>query len=144
MRIPAALLGLSLVVLASAPFACSSQGEGQRCNVDNGNDDCEEGLVCTSSRELGGNADICCPASGTSNSPDCTKGGTTAAGTGGGTTGVTTGGGMGGGTTTSSSGGGGMGGSGGGTTSSSGGGGMGGGTTSGGGMSAGGGGAGGN
>ncbi len=140
MRIPSAILGL-MAVFALVPFACSNQAEGQRCNVDNGNDDCESGLVCTSSRELGGNADICCPASGQSTSPECTKGGgTTVTGAGGGTTttGMTTtggggqggdmsgGGGAGGGTTTSS-GGGGMGGAGGGTTTSSGGGGMGGG-----------------
>ncbi len=141
MRIASAIICLSLS-FAWVPFACSSQAEGQRCNIDNGNDDCDEGLVCTSSRDLGGNADICCPASGVSTAPDCARGGTSASST----SGTGGGGGAGGGGSTSS--GGGMGGDGGGggpsssTASAMGGGGM---SQGGGGMSQGGaGGAGGN
>ncbi|MFO0672410.1 MAG: hypothetical protein U0235_22840 [Polyangiaceae bacterium] len=32
--------------------ACSSSGEGERCQLDNGNDDCASGLVCTRSTDL--------------------------------------------------------------------------------------------
>lgn len=88
-----------LLILASFLVACPSQGEGQRCNADNGNEDCSEGLVCVSSRDLGGNADICCPPSGASESPECIPGGATTStggnGSGGEGTGATGAGGMG-------------------------------------------------
>jgi hypothetical protein len=103
-------LGLLVLVLL-LPFACSSQSEGQRCNVDNGNDDCESGLECKSSRELGGNADICCPISGPSESPECIPGGGTTAAS----TSVSTASGMGGMGGAGGTGGMGMGGAGGGT-----------------------------
>lgn len=32
--------------------ACSSSGEGERCQLDNGNDDCSSGLVCTRATDL--------------------------------------------------------------------------------------------
>jgi hypothetical protein len=64
--IPLSALLLSLV-------GCPSQNEGERCNIENGNDDCAEGLVCKSSRDLGGNADICCP-DGASENPECIPG----------------------------------------------------------------------
>ena len=44
--------------------ACGKQGEGQRCDVANGNDDCEDGLVCTKKKDLGTLSDICCPPAG--------------------------------------------------------------------------------
>lgn len=66
---------LAATVAAAALFAaCSQQGEGERCTIENGNDDCGEGLVCTSAEQLGGNADICCPPSG-SEEPACIPGG---------------------------------------------------------------------
>ena len=51
-----------VVAILAAPFstqlvACAGQGEGERCERKNGNDDCQEGLVCKSSKDLGGNAD---------------------------------------------------------------------------------------
>jgi hypothetical protein len=58
-----AFFGLALL-LASA---CTTQSEGQRCQTANGNDDCDNGLVCYKAAEIylaGGqssNADICCP-----------------------------------------------------------------------------------
>jgi hypothetical protein len=67
----------TLALAASAALSllgCPTQGEGERCNIENGNDDCAEGLVCKSSRELGGNADICCP-DGASDNPECIPGG---------------------------------------------------------------------
>jgi hypothetical protein len=62
-------LGAALTVVA-----CSNQGIGQQCNVDNGNVDCDDGLICTSRSQLLGLADICCPATG-SNHPACVPGG---------------------------------------------------------------------
>jgi hypothetical protein len=62
------LLSLTVLVLA---FACSKQGEGERCNLVNGNGDCEDGLQCVGTK--GGNdcdtaesrfdclPKICCP-----------------------------------------------------------------------------------
>ena len=50
------LVGLTLVgVSAIFMGACSNQAEGDRCDTQNGNDDCQDGLVC----EPGKN--ICCP-----------------------------------------------------------------------------------
>lgn len=45
--------------------ACSNQGEGERCEILNGNDDCntEEGLICFPMTQLRNtNSDRCCPA----------------------------------------------------------------------------------
>ena len=45
--------------------ACSNNAEGERCDqlADNGgNDDCQDGLVCTSKTDLNGaSSDLCCP-----------------------------------------------------------------------------------
>jgi hypothetical protein len=73
--------------LVSIP-SCASQGEGQRCDVNaanNGSDDCNAGLVCTSNDQLrwpvttdGGIAQkpatyICCPPPGTAATTDVCK-----------------------------------------------------------------------
>jgi len=71
----------------SAVEGCSNQAIGQVCNVENGNADCEDGLVCRSKTELLGAADICCPSTITDN-PACIPGGLT----GGAATGTGTGG----------------------------------------------------
>lgn len=44
--------------------ACSNNGEGERCESENGNDDCktDEGLICYPKGQLNTNADRCCPA----------------------------------------------------------------------------------
>jgi hypothetical protein len=72
----AVLLGLMLAPLAVV--SCSRQGEGERCSLDNGDEDCDqdEGLVCTSSDVLKNpyNTDICCPADGTSTLVACIPG----------------------------------------------------------------------
>ncbi|HSO35577.1 MAG TPA: hypothetical protein VLT33_23775 [Labilithrix sp.] len=64
----ASLLG-GVVTLA----ACSNQAEGERCQAENGNDDCQSGLVCLAATQKtfnGGqglvnapynNSDRCCP-----------------------------------------------------------------------------------
>lgn len=50
------LAGLSFVVVCGVFVgACSNQAEGDRCDSQNGNDDCEDGLVCTPGKN------ICCP-----------------------------------------------------------------------------------
>jgi hypothetical protein len=61
--------------LSLGSIACSNQGEGARCEIENADDDCQEGLVCTSAEQLGGNADICCPPGGVSENPACIPGG---------------------------------------------------------------------
>jgi len=50
------LVGLTIVG-ASAIFmgACSNQSQGDRCDTQNGNDDCQDGLVCVSGKN------VCCP-----------------------------------------------------------------------------------
>lgn len=56
--------GLALfVTLAVAASGCTQQGEGERCSVANGSNDCESPLVCTR-RELltASSVDRCCPA----------------------------------------------------------------------------------
>ncbi len=56
--------------------ACSNQAEGERCDRNNDDEDCQDGLVCTSSQVLGGSADICCPENlGDSESAACIPGG---------------------------------------------------------------------
>jgi len=53
-----------IVFGAASVAACSNQGEGERCSQlaqNGGNDDCQDGLVCTSSTDLGTGSDICCP-----------------------------------------------------------------------------------
>jgi hypothetical protein len=103
-----ALLVLSTTCLTA--IGCGKQGEGERCSVDNpNNEDCEAGLICTPGSELNRQTDVCCPESG-STEPACIPNvGTGGAGGGGG--GATTGGGEGG---TGAMGGGGAGGAGGG------------------------------
>lgn len=59
-----ARIGVALLGAAVALAACSNQGEGGRCDQlasNGGNDDCQDGLVCTSSRDLGSGSDLCCP-----------------------------------------------------------------------------------
>lgn len=43
--------------------ACSNYGEGDRCEVGNGNDDCQDGLQCTPAARLAvtSSSDRCCP-----------------------------------------------------------------------------------
>lgn len=41
---------VSVALLALGAFACSKQGEGERCVKSNGNGDCDGDLVCVSPR----------------------------------------------------------------------------------------------
>lgn len=60
-------LGASLVALVLL-VACSRQEEGDRCSVENDDNDCESGLICIDYHDLrGGEADEvsrCCPPEG--------------------------------------------------------------------------------
>ncbi|NUQ79186.1 MAG: hypothetical protein HUU21_37205, partial [Polyangiaceae bacterium] len=44
--------------------SCGLQGEGERCSVDNFNEDCGTGLICTSGEDLAAQSDLCCPPEG--------------------------------------------------------------------------------
>ena len=60
------LAGSSALLIAffcSLP-SCGKQGEGERCDQANGDEDCEDGLVCTSKQDLQTSSDICCPPAG--------------------------------------------------------------------------------
>jgi hypothetical protein len=65
LRSPALLAAVFLFV------GCADQGEGERCDLRNGNTDCESGLTCTSAEDLNkfagseqSGAALCCPPSG--------------------------------------------------------------------------------
>jgi len=80
----AVLAGSATALLVLVLAACSNGAEGDRCEFDNGNDDCQDGLVCVpkaaSSRPGNGtvnppynNADRCCPLDrSTATHPACT------------------------------------------------------------------------
>jgi hypothetical protein len=60
----AVVVGTAIALAIAAVSACSNQGEGERCEIENGDDDCKssEDLVCTASALLNGaNSDRCCP-----------------------------------------------------------------------------------
>jgi hypothetical protein len=56
--------------------ACSNSAEGERCQVNNNNDDCADGLVCLASSQVNpsyNSADRCCPVDrSTASHPACT------------------------------------------------------------------------
>jgi len=58
------LLGGSLLLGCSLLLSCSKQAEGERCDINNGNLDCENGLVCVGEDEIsvtGTGFALCCP-----------------------------------------------------------------------------------
>jgi hypothetical protein len=61
MRLPRYSFLLCVALLA----ACSKQGEGERCDLNSGNLDCDTGLVCRSAEQLsvtgGRGVALCCP-----------------------------------------------------------------------------------
>jgi hypothetical protein len=50
-------LGAVLALFA----ACGKSGEGESCVLANGNDDCDDGLVCRGSWEVASKKPVCCP-----------------------------------------------------------------------------------
>jgi hypothetical protein len=67
-------LGLAAVLTSGG---CGAHDEGERCDsVNNGNDDCEDPLVCVQSSQLRNQeVDRCCPANGTHSDERCERGG---------------------------------------------------------------------
>ncbi len=62
MRVSALLVPAFLAAVIAS--ACSNQGEGDFCDANNGNNDCETGLQCMAAPGLSGglvNRDRCCP-----------------------------------------------------------------------------------
>ena len=63
MRAPALLL-FALVSSLTASLACSSQGEGEVCDRNNGDNDCQSGLTCVAAPGVSDtltNSFRCCP-----------------------------------------------------------------------------------
>lgn len=58
-RLTAALLFSFVAPLAFA--SCSHSAEGETCEVENGNDDCDEGLICRGPWEVNSKEPVCCP-----------------------------------------------------------------------------------
>jgi hypothetical protein len=70
------IVGIVVTALVGGEIAltaCSNYAEGERCQIGNGNDDCDDGLTCTPSSQLvGSNSDRCCPADrSTATQPIC-------------------------------------------------------------------------
>ena len=57
--------------------ACSNMAEGDRCQTENNNDDCQDGLICLSKANVNqgyNNSDRCCPPNrSTATHPACTQ-----------------------------------------------------------------------
>jgi len=75
------LAPIAVACVVIGVVSCTQQGDGQRCSHLNGNLDCADGLVCVSSKQLGGNADICCLPGTIDTNPECIPGGGTTTGT---------------------------------------------------------------
>lgn len=55
---------LGVVACALLFTACGKQGEGERCDINSGRNDCETGLLCRSAELIGvegRGAALCCP-----------------------------------------------------------------------------------
>jgi hypothetical protein len=65
---------LAVSAVLSLGGGCSRQSEGERCSLENGDEDCDSGLVCTPASELQqgqqDEVDRCCPPDG--GTGDCT------------------------------------------------------------------------
>lgn len=64
-----ALAFLTWSPLLAVVAGCASQGEGERCDDNNGNVDCEQDLICT--RVGLGSDHVCCPAAPPVTAPVC-------------------------------------------------------------------------
>ena len=74
-RLVAFVLSASIVMVPLF-VACSNNAEGERCDQlssNGGNDDCQDGLICTSKTDLNGaSSDLCCPQNRTTaTTPQC-------------------------------------------------------------------------
>src|SRR5262245_42234541 len=76
------IIGIGLTAAFAALIACSNMNEGERCEFDNGNEDCEPPLICLPATNRGGGSvnppfntsDRCCPQDRrTATHPACTE-----------------------------------------------------------------------
>jgi len=71
---PGGTSGFGLVLCLALGWGCSKQGEGERCDVNNLDLDCESGLICKGEAQLsikGRGVALCCPRSGPSTVAAC-------------------------------------------------------------------------
>jgi hypothetical protein len=70
---------LCAALLVVSLFGCAKQQEGERCDPNSGNLDCDTGLVCRSGDQLsiaaGPRAALCCPPEGVPPSVDACRAG---------------------------------------------------------------------
>lgn len=74
----ASFLAVAVVSALIGLAACSNESEGQPCSLFNGNNDCNNGLVCETPPNLGAtNAPtVCCPPAGQpASTPECSLSG---------------------------------------------------------------------
>jgi len=57
-------------IASLSTISCEGQGEGERCEHENGDQDCQPPLVCKQGALLGGQTDYCCPPTG-GTKPEC-------------------------------------------------------------------------
>jgi hypothetical protein len=72
-RRPGVAAGFGLLCLALG-WGCSKQGEGERCDTNNFDIDCDTGLICKGEAQLsikGRGVALCCPRSGPSSVAAC-------------------------------------------------------------------------
>jgi hypothetical protein len=70
--------GFGVLVCLALAWGCSKQGEGERCDLNNVDLDCETGLVCRGEAELsivGRGFAVCCPRPPLDPSVDACRGG---------------------------------------------------------------------
>lgn len=63
-RSPRAARLLPFLVALLVGTACSKQGEGERCDINNGDLDCDTGLICVGEEQIsitGTGVALCCP-----------------------------------------------------------------------------------
>ena len=75
---PLHLLPVPLLAALAVAAACSNEGEGQPCSIDNGNDDCQDGYACVAppNKNATNAPYVCCPGAGQPpTTPECTTNG---------------------------------------------------------------------
>ena len=74
--LPTYLSRALLCAALAAATACSKQGEGERCDANSANLDCESGLVCRTADQLnivGAGIALCCPVDTVSSTVDACR-----------------------------------------------------------------------
>ena len=52
---------VGFALLLGLAGACGHSAEGESCDLENGNTDCEDGLICRSGYEVKAGKSVCCP-----------------------------------------------------------------------------------